>query len=439
MVHFNLKAAPARRSAAVIIAQPRDATGNPWERLVLHSGDFDDAAPRAHAGPADALAIRLDAAADPARVETAPLDALPYAWNAAWDDLAARAAMPNSYAERWFVEASVRNLALPRDARMHSVWRGSELIGLMPIASAGRYGRIPVRHAQNWRHHHNFLGTPLVRAGAETAFWDALLAALDADAALPGFLHITALVADGPVHRGLQAVRPSPVVHRTIRALLSSGLSPDEYYRTHTRKKKRQELERRLRRLAELGTLAHRRLGPADAVDGWCDDFLALEESGWKGRAGSALGRDPGTAAFFREALRGAHGLGKLHFLRIDLDGKPIAMLIAFLAPPGALSFKIAFDEDYAAYSPGVQIQIDNLRILARGDVAWMDSCSAEGCAMINSLWAERREIVRVTVPLAGRRRRALFNLCRAAEQAAHALRGARRAAAAPIAAMGGR
>ncbi len=372
------------------------------------------------------MAFGLAGASASALVESAPLDALPPAWNRAWDDLAAHASVPNSFSERWFVEASVRNLAPPSGARMHAVWRGGELIGMLPVAAADRYGRLPVRHVQNWRHHHNFLGTPLVRSGAEQDFWAALLAELDADPAMPAFLHVTALVDEGPVIRGLRAVRHAPVVHRYSRAMLSSDLGPDEYYRTHTRKKKRQELERRLRRLADLGNVAHRKLAEDDDVGAWCDDFLALEASGWKGRAGSALGAEPGTAAFFRAAVLGAHAAGKLHFLRIDLDTRPIAMLIAFLSPPGSLSFKIAYDEAVSAFSPGVQIQIDNLSILARDDVEWMDSCSSGDCEMINSLWAERREIVRVTVPLAGPRRRAIFHLCRTAERASDGLRRTR-------------
>ena len=81
---------------------------------------------------------------------------------------------------------------------------------------------------------------------------------------------------------------------------------------------------------------------------------------------------------------------------------------------------------DLNAFSPGVQIQIDNLSILERDDVEWMDSCSSGDCEMINSLWAERREIVRVTVPLAGPRRRAIFHLCRTAERASDGLRRTR-------------
>ena len=158
----------------------------------------------------------------------------------------------------------------------------------------------------------------------------------------------------------------------------------------------------------------------------WIADFLALEASGWKGREGSALGGDPSTKRFFEAAIAGAHCAGKLDMLSLTLDGKPIAMLVNFITPPGAFAFKIAFDEDYARFSPGVLIKIENLRMLDRTDVGWTDSCAVEDHAMINSLWAERREIVRVTVPLAGARRKAVFTTARGVETLAARVRGKR-------------
>jgi hypothetical protein len=109
--------------------------------------------------------------------------------------------------------------------------------------------------------------------------------------------------------------------------------------------------------------------------------------------------------------------------LRIDVDGAPVAMLVNFLTAPGSFSFKIAFDEAYARFSPGVLIQIANLDILDRSDIAWMDSCAVENHSMINSLWGERRTLVRLTVPLAGPRRRLTFALCRLAERLAARVR----------------
>jgi hypothetical protein len=98
-------------------------------------------------------------------------------------------------------------------------------------------------------------------------------------------------------------------------------------------------------------------------------------------------------------------------------------MLVNFLTPPGSFSFKTVFDESYARFSPGVLIQLENLKILDDPRIAWMDSCAAEDHPMIDSLWTERRAIVRVSVPLKGLRRRALYALCTGLERASALLR----------------
>jgi CelD/BcsL family acetyltransferase involved in cellulose biosynthesis len=345
-----------------------------------------------------------------------------------WEALARHASEPNAFAEVWFVRAALRHLAPGLGIRMIEVRADDELIGLLPLSIEGRYAKLPIRHVANWLHFHSFLGTPLVRKREEQRFWAAVLQALDRADWAPGFLHVSGLVENGPVHRGLlqaaaAAGRACDTVHRCERALLASDLSPAAYFETAIRKKKRKELKRLQARLAELGEVSVRTLERADELGSWCDAFLALEKSGWKGRAASALACHAGSEAFFRRALAGAFAAGKLDFLRLDLDRRPLAMLVNFLAPPGSFSFKIAFDEDFARFSPGVLIQLENLRILDRGDIAWMDSCAAENHPMINSLWLERRPLVRVTVPLAGTRRTALFHLCRSLEKLSAAAR----------------
>lgn len=348
-----------------------------------------------------------------------------------WRDLASDASEPNAFAEPWFAGASLRHLDLPPDLRMIEVRSGATLLGLLPVHLGQRYGRLNVRHVTNWLHFHSFLGTPVVRAGAERTFWAAVVRLLDGAPWAKGFLHINGLVEGGPVHCGLveaaaELGRTCDVVHRSRRALLQSKLSSEAYYEHTIRKKKRKELKRLASRLAELGRVEVRTLETAEQLDSWTDAFLQLERSGWKGERGSALACDLGTRGFFREAMEGAFHAGKLDLLRLDLDGRPIAMLVNFLSPPGSFSFKIAIDEHYARFSPGVLIQIENLRILERAGIDWMDSCAAENHPMINSLWAERRDVVRVSVPLAGPVRRATFRLCRTAERASAAIRGFR-------------
>jgi len=363
------------------------------------------------------LSVPLDGAAVRAvvRPAAAAIDSLA----AEWIGLAAAASEPNAFAEHWFVAASLRTLGQGRDVRLVEVRRGGRLIGILPVSIETGYARLPVRHLENWLHPQSFLGTPLVAAGEEKAFWTAVVAVLGEADWAPGLLHLKGLAEDGPVQRALAGA----VVHREMRAFLRSDLSPEAYYEQAVRPKKRKEIRRLKSRLAELGEIEAKALSDAAELPAWCDTFLALEKAGWKGKEGSALACNPRTERFFREALAGAEAAGRLQFLRLDVGGRTIAMLVNFLTPPGSFSFKTVFDEDYARFSPGVLIQLENLAILTRGDVQWMDSCAVEDHPMIDSLWTERRAIVRVTVRLKGGRRGAVFALCRALELGSAMLR----------------
>lgn len=362
-----------------------------------------------------------------------PADALPDELAAQWSVLADTVAEPNCFSERWFLEPSLALLAERDDVRLAAVVSSDGLLaGLIPLTVKPDYGRIPVAHVQNWVHHNSFLGAPIVRRGMEEAFWTALLDALDKEDWASGLLHITGLTAGSLLLAGLQAAaadrgKPSAIVHRIERALLASDLDPQAYWELAVRKKKRKEIDRLAKRLADCGVVAYRSLGPDEDCEPWIGDFLALEAHGWKGEAGSALSCDPKIAAFFRTVCSNAHQLGKLDIQRIDIDGKAIAMLVNFIIAPVAFSFKIAFDEAYARYSPGVLLQRYNLKILDRAAIDWMDSCATENHPMINSMWRERRTVVRVSVALGGRRNALVYRLCRAAERSAAAVRAAQR------------
>lgn len=382
-------------------------------------------------------AIRVGSAGEGSRAEAAGLRvAFPLAGEridalrAEWSTLADTASEPNAFAEPWFVTASLRHLA-EASIRLAEVRDGEQLIGVLPLVVEQGYGRVPVRFVQNWRHHHHFFGAPLVAAGREQDFWRALLTGLDGEGWAPGFLHLRDLTEGGPLHVALNAVatelwRPTHIAYRETRALLQSALSPEAYYEQAVRKKKRKELARLGNRLREEGQLTSRSFAPGDDLALWCDAFLQLEGSGWKGREGSALNATPATEAFFRDALAGAQAEGRLQIVALDLDGQPIAMLVNFITPPGSFSFKTAFDERFARFSPGVLVQRDNLAILDRDDVDWMDSCASENHPMIDSFWTERRTMLRVTVPLAGRRRRLFHFAARSLEDLAAAARGRR-------------
>lgn len=351
----------------------------------------------------------------------------------AWDALAAGAGEPNPFMERWFAAPSLA-LRGAHSVNYIAVWSGDVLLGIGLFSIATRYGRIPVRHVRNWQSVQSFYGGPLIRAGFETIVWTEMLDTLDAARWAPAFLTVADLAEDGPVHRGLcdAAARrgdPAPVVHRRARALLQNSGDAQAYLDAALRGKKRKELRRLAARLAEMGSVTYQRWSPDLPLDRWCDDFLALEAAGWKGSDGAAFANTPKSTHFFRQMMAGAAAADVLDFQRIDLDGRAIAMLINFHRAPGSYSFKIAYDEALARFSPGVMIEIENLKaLLAQTKVAWMDSCATENHAMINGLWMERRTLIQTTVPLKGAWRRAQFSACRTLEAASAKLRSWRAA-----------
>ena len=331
---------------------------------------------------------------------------------ARWDRLAACASQPNPFYESWYLLPSLRALDPGHAVRLLTVEVDGVLAGLLPVVAAPRYYAYPLPHWQNWVHANCFLGLPLVERGMERRFWRNVLEWADAAAGAPLFLHLQQLPLSGPLYRALREEcrrRPAGTVWRAERALLQSDLSPQAYLDASLSTKKRKELRRQQRRLEEEGAFAVTRCSTADGLPEWCADFLALERRGWKGAAGSALACQDAHAQMFTQILAEAAARGRLERLTMTLDGRPVAMLASFVAPPGAFSYKTAFDETYARYSPGVLLQCENLAMLDRADIDWVDSCAAQDHPMIDHFWRERRAMASHSIGIGGAVRRALF------------------------------
>jgi hypothetical protein len=102
----------------------------------------------------------------------------------------------------------------------------------------------------------------------------------------------------------------------------------------------------------------------------------------------------PAERDYFRTIAAEAFRRGRLQMLGLRLSGRFIALKCNFLCPPGSFAFKIAYDEAYARFSPGVQLELDNVHLIhARPELEWMDSCAVPGHPMIERLWSERRTV----------------------------------------------
>ena len=321
-----------------------------------------------------------------------------------WRELAAAAGEPNVFMEPMAVLPA---LGMPSAKGMFAAlaWGADaagrrQLNGMLLLKRWRRAALLPAG-LESWDYRLRAFGEPLIRAGREHAFWTAMLPHLD-DLCGAAFLRLAQLHENSPSTRALRAVaaemgRPLYVTRRLDRALLRGPACAEDYLKTLSSKMLR-ELKRRRKRLEELGPVAFERLAPDASEAPWIDEFIALEASGWKGRRGVAAASEPEVEVFTRQLMREAHRQGRLDMRRLRLGERTISMLAHIESGRTAMSFKIAYDEEYARYAPGVLLQ---LQYLPHGlSLDWVDSCTHPGHEMFERLWLERRPICSLMVPL---------------------------------------
>lgn len=345
-----------------------------------------------------------------------------------WQDIAASAADPNIFAQPWMIAAGIGCTAGDPPVRIVPRSPDGQALGAAMIETAERHGRLPLPHVRMWSHPNCFGTTATARAGAEAAMWAGLISEVARRHPSAVLLSLPDIVEGSALHRGLMdaaARLDLPVVteERVTRALLATELDPETYWEQAVRAKKRKELRRQWARLGEEGALAVDRLAPDADIAPWVDEFLALELAGWKGANGSALASAPATERFFRAAMSAAHQRAAVAMTALRIDGRAIAMLVTLLDKRAGFSFKTAFDESYARFSPGVLLQRESLSLLHDLGLDWIDSCAAQDHPMIDSLWTGRRAMLSLVLPLPGARNRIAFNAIQAATRLWHSIK----------------
>jgi hypothetical protein len=319
------------------------------------------------------------------------------------DALAAASADGNPLFEPMALQSAMANLQARGPVEVALVWSDAAangerlLLGLFPVEKRRFYLGLPLRIWSIWTHIHGFLATPILRTGHERQAVRRFMAYADQSGAT--LVRFPMFEAGSAFDAALRAVLderglPSVETGRHERAFLKSDLDGETYLATHMRKKKRKEYARLWNRLSEAGAVVFATHDGGADLAGWIDRFLWLERSGWKGKRGTALADRANERTFFADFCREAQKRGKLHCAEIAVDGKPVAMLASFLSGGGAFSFKIAYDEAFAKYSPGAMLMMKVVEdFLADPRIAWVDSCAVPGHPMIDHIWAERRGI----------------------------------------------
>jgi hypothetical protein len=348
---------------------------------------------------------------------------------AAWEDLAGAAIEPNVFYEPWMLMpalaaygAEKRSLfalvQMPDPARP----LGAPLLcGFFPLEIRDSCEvisrKLPLKTLSLWRKPEMiYLCAPLLREGyareALAAFFDWLNAGSHG-CSLMEFGFVTG---EGPFHHLLVDylhghVKFTYLAESFTRALFRPATDAEAYIPAALSRFRRKEYKRQERRLAETGRLEYAALEPyvegagLDALDTWIEEFLEFEANTWKGKGGRALVCSETDRQYFVRVAREAFRRGKLMMLALRFNGRPIAYKVNFLSGVGSFAFKIAFDEEYARHSPGVLLELENIRLLHErsqasqiNPIKWMDSCADPDRFMINQLWTDRRAIQTMVV-----------------------------------------
>lgn len=315
---------------------------------------------------------------------------------AAWRELAAQAAEPNPFFEPECVLPAARHLGELDVGLLVVTGGGGEWLACVPVIAHLRrwHTRLPVFAA--WRNLYGCLGTPLVAASAvEIATARLLEQAFRASSF--GVVGFPWLGEDGPVARGLRATLGAsgrePALHRSFeRAVVRRATLADGFDAVISARHQR-NLGRLSRRLAEVLD-APLVVSDQSESAGAAENFMALEASGWKGKAGTALRSTPAHAVYFNELCAGFRAAGRLQLLALGAADRSVSYKCNLLAGDAVFCFKIAHDESFARYRPGVQLELEMLeRFRDEMSEMWMDSCAAPDSKLFADFWPERRSI----------------------------------------------
>lgn len=292
------------------------------------------------------------------------------------------------------------------------VWRhaaedGNEDLTLVGAFAQANHPLVPgfsALQTRTWKHIFGFLGTPLLHekhaTQALTAYFDWVFGPANRASSLvfeqvPGTGPFAATLNDVVARRAM----PVRVLAGFERAMLEVPPGVDDYLAASLPRKRRKEFRRLKARLGELGALRLSCFARGDDLQRWLNDFYALEGRGWKGRAQTSLSCDPAWTGFFDTAYAAFDDAGEALIWKLCLDGAPVAMMLGAKDGRRAWLHKIAFDEAYARFSPGVLLVLEIMNACAEsGDIDTIDSCAQSDHPMINQIFRERLALQDVLV-----------------------------------------
>jgi CelD/BcsL family acetyltransferase involved in cellulose biosynthesis len=356
-----------------------------------HEGDSSRHPQTVSMSGADRLRVRL---LDPQRLSPAAARR--------WATLCACGVRANVFAADWLLAPALA-MTGERGVRLAVVEDSAGgWLGMLPLILGTLPGRWPLPMWRSWPSPFAPLATPLLRPGAERAFWDALLGHFDRRPGLAAGFVAEALPLDDPATLaliGLAAEQARPVHHfRTFTRPARTAGQPGDGRAAAVLGRRLDRLEARLEAtFGPVRLVLHQRPGEGEP---WLGAFLALARGGGSGEVPPDL---------LRAAIREGHRRGAVRLASLTAGETIVAMAGWLVAGQRGHALGTSSDTRFAGFAPHRLLERRVASLAAIEGLERFDLCGATDALSTGPLCPAQHAFTQLAVAIGGPRRRALL------------------------------
>lgn len=320
----------------------------------------------------------------------------------AWQDLEARAIVPNAFLSPYFVIPALRHLESSENVFGVFVEKTSaglsELIGVALFEIRLPTRRFPFEHLSAFETIHSYLTDFLLDREYASSALREIFRYLHTQRYRWHGLRLNNLSGEYLLSDEAQTVTSELGARWNLFEQWSRAVLParefGEAALAQIPKRRMKTHQKNLKKLEELGKFEWVFTRQTDSLQMLAEEFVRLEHSGWKGAEGTSLYSNPNHLRFFYEMITGFNQAGRAFFTELRLNGESIASTTNFISGRAGFGFKLGWDAVYARFGLGIMNEIETMKHAAEilSDLEYVDSSAAPD-SYISDLWPGRRAI----------------------------------------------
>lgn len=240
--------------------------------------------------------------------------------------------------------------------------------------------------------------TPLIHPKFLDVAWILFLTALQNTSRLPSNVYLSTINTTGLSGQALQrSISVGRLRQTTERDFLRPILTEKGglwSYPSNVDKKKLRNIKKRLKKLDNIGEVKfHITRSDDGRFSEILENFLELEASGWKGRSGTAYNCNPSTREFAQKIYNSERRAPDVEIAYLTLDDRMVAGMINFISQSTCYTDKLAHDEQYDTFGPGILLDHKFTEFVADTKRYECLNSVSDVSGPIRYLWTERETI----------------------------------------------